>query len=126
MNKPANRHKSLSDVLGASKALPTEPTEMPMEKRPASNSAPNKETLPPAPTTEARSFTAPSAAIASKPKAPTVQSPVSKLEQLNVRIDARLKLEAELIAKRQGRPMTEVVATLLEQWVSAYQATRSD
>lgn len=126
MTKPANRRKSLSDVLGASKALPTEPTEMPMEQRPTSTPTPNKETLPPAPTTEARSFTAPSAAIASKPKAPTVQSPVSKLEQLNVRIDARLKLEAELIAKRQGRPMTEVVATLLEQWVSAYQATRSD
>jgi antitoxin component of RelBE/YafQ-DinJ toxin-antitoxin module len=51
--------------------------------------------------------------------------PSTKLEQLNVRIDARLKLEAELIAKRQGRPMTDVISTLLEQWVKDFQAKQS-
>ena len=62
----------------------------------------------------------------STPEAPTIpKSPAAKLEQLNVRIDARLKLEAELIAKRQGRPMTEVISTLLEQWIAEFQASHS-
>jgi hypothetical protein len=133
VNKPANRRKSLSDVLGASKSLPLGPSVVPIEERAAENEGqaiqqPSAIVHQPRPIEPIPSPAA--EPVAPKPasthEAPTIaKSPAVKLEQLNVRIDARLKLEAELIAKRQGRPMTEVISTLLEQWIAEFQASHS-